>query len=175
MKQTKLTDLIPDSHNANKGTPRGLTALDNSLRKYGAGRSILIDKNNKIIAGNKTQERAVDIGLDENVIIIDSDGTKLVAVRRTDLDLDTDNAARELAYYDNRVAQLDIEFDIPTLEFDLSQGIDLDGLFSEFDLKDMGFGMDEKANGKEYDESIANGVVVCKCPTCGHEHAAKED
>ncbi len=23
----------------------------------------------------------------------------------------------------------------------------------------------------EYDESIADGVEVCKCPTCGHEHA----
>jgi len=31
------------------------------------------------------------------------------------------------------------------------------------------------ANGKEYDESIADGIHVCKCPTCGHEHAAKED
>ena len=26
---------------------------------------------------------------------------------------------------------------------------------------------------KEYDESIADGIEVCKCPTCGHEHAAK--
>lgn len=137
-KQTKLTDLIPDARNANKGTQRGLTALDNSLRKYGAGRSILIDRNNKIIAGNKTQERAVDIGLDENVIIVETDGTKIVAVKRTDLDLDTDPAARELAYYDNRVGQLDLDWDIPTLEFDLSQGLDLDGLFSEFDLKAMG-------------------------------------
>lgn len=136
---TKISDLTPDDRNANKGTPRGLTALDNSLRKYGAGRSILIDKNNKIIAGNKTQERAVDIGL-EDVIIVETDGTKLVAVKRTDLDLDTDNAARELAYFDNRVGQLDLDWDIPTLEFDLSQGLDLDGLFSEFDLKEMGIG-----------------------------------
>lgn len=27
----------------------------------------------------------------------------------------------------------------------------------------------------EYDESIADGVHICTCPTCGHQHAAKED
>lgn len=143
--EMKITDLQPDEHNANKGTQRGLTALDNSLRKYGAGRSILIDKNNKIIAGNKTTERAVDIGLDE-VIVVETDGSKLVAVKRTDLDLETDKEARELAYYDNRVAQLDLDWDIPTLEFDLAQGLDLDGLFSEFDLKDLG--VNTGANGE---------------------------
>jgi hypothetical protein len=26
---------------------------------------------------------------------------------------------------------------------------------------------------KEYDESIADGVEMCKCPICGHEHAHK--
>jgi len=26
----------------------------------------------------------------------------------------------------------------------------------------------------EYDESIANGVSICICPTCGHEHAKKD-
>ena len=29
----------------------------------------------------------------------------------------------------------------------------------------------EEPTFPEYDESIANGVEVCKCPTCGHEHA----
>ena len=28
---------------------------------------------------------------------------------------------------------------------------------------------------KEYDETIADGIEVCKCPTCGHEHAAKKN
>jgi len=38
-----IKDLKPDAQNANKGTPRGLKLLDDSLRKYGAGRSILIE------------------------------------------------------------------------------------------------------------------------------------
>lgn len=27
---------------------------------------------------------------------------------------------------------------------------------------------------KEYDESIADGVSVCECPTCGHKHAKQD-
>lgn len=51
IKQAKLSDLQPDRRNANKGTERGLKALDHSLRQYGAGRSILVDKHGRIIAG----------------------------------------------------------------------------------------------------------------------------
>ena len=112
----KLVDLVPDKDNANKGTQRGLKALDTSLRQYGAGRSILVDKHGRIIAGNKTVERAADIGLDD-VIVVESDGTKLVAVKRTDLDLDSeDGKARALATYDNRVGQLDLDWDIDALK-----------------------------------------------------------
>ena len=113
---SKISDFTPDKDNANKGTQRGLKALDTSLRQYGAGRSILVDKHGRIIAGNKTVERAADIGLDD-VIVVESDGTKLVAVKRTDLDLDSeDGKARALATYDNRVGQLDLDWDIDALK-----------------------------------------------------------
>ena len=112
---SKIGDFTTDSHNANKGTQRGLRALDTSLRQYGAGRSILVDKMGRVIAGNKTLERAADIGMDD-VIVVESDGTKLVAVKRTDLDLDSeDGKARALATYDNRAGQLDLDWDIDAL------------------------------------------------------------
>lgn len=111
----KIKELVPDDKNANKGTEKGRKALDKSLHKYGAGRSILIDKNNRIIAGNKTAEQAEVVGIDD-VVIVETDGTKLVAVKRTDLDLDSDDGkARELAVYDNRVGELDLDWDIDAL------------------------------------------------------------
>ena len=79
--------------------------VEDSLRNYGAGRSILLDKHGNIIAGNKTAEGAARIGLDD-VIVVKTDGTKLVAVQRTDLDLTTDKAAKELAIADNRAGQV---------------------------------------------------------------------
>ena len=128
----KLSDLTPDASNANRGTQRGRYALETSLRKYGAGRSILIDRNGRIIAGNKSAEIAADVGI-EDVIIVQTDGKQLVAVQRTDLDLDS-KEARELAYADNRVGQLDLEFDPEQVLADLQSGIDLSGLFFSYEL-----------------------------------------
>jgi hypothetical protein len=37
--------------------------LEHSLRNLGAGRSILTDSNDNIIAGNKTHEVAIELGI----------------------------------------------------------------------------------------------------------------
>ena len=81
MIEASIDSLIPDDKNFNKGTEFGEHLMDESLRKFGLGRSILIDKNNRIIAGNKTAEKAADIGFD-NVIIVETNGNSLVAVKR---------------------------------------------------------------------------------------------
>ena len=52
MIEASIDSLIPDNKNFNKGTEFGEHLMDESLRKFGLGRSILIDKNNRIIAGN---------------------------------------------------------------------------------------------------------------------------
>lgn len=130
----KVSDLQPDKRNANKGTERGLKALDHSLRQYGAGRSLLVDKHGRIIAGNKTAQAAADIGL-EDVIVVHTDGTKLVAVQRDDLDLEQDKAARELAYADNRVGQLDLDFDVALMLEDIGAGVNLNALWRPDELE----------------------------------------
>src|SRR5579859_6091797 len=126
-KTPNLAYLQPDPNNANKGTPRGRGLLEHSLRQYGAGRSILTDKNGVVIAGNKTLETAADIGLP--VKVVETDGTELVVVQRTDLDLTRDKAARELAYADNRVAEVDLDWDAEQLAEDRAAGVDLDSFF----------------------------------------------
>jgi len=131
-KTAKVSDLTPDISNANRGTERGRYALEASLRKYGAGRSILLDRNGRIIAGNKTAETAADVGIDD-VVIVQTDGTQLVAVQRTDLDLDS-KEGRELAYADNRVGALDLDFDPEQILADLQAGVDLSGLWFEHEL-----------------------------------------
>lgn len=109
VKQAKLSDLIPDDLNANKGTEYGAHLVESSIRKFGAGRSILLDMNNRIIAGNKTTENAAAIGL-EDVIIIETTGTQIVAVKRMDIDLDTAQG-REMAIADNASAKANIAWD----------------------------------------------------------------
>ena len=106
---TKIEDLKFDDKNFNRHTQYGHKLLEDSLRKFGAGRSILIDKNGKIVAGNGIAETAADIGLDD-IIVVKSDGKKLVAVQRTDIDLDTPEG-REMALADNQTSLIDIDID----------------------------------------------------------------
>lgn len=132
---TKINALKPDKKNANRGTKRGKALLSTSLQNLGAGRSILIDKNYNIIAGNKTLETAGELGIDD-IQIVPSDGTKVIAVMRTDLDLydEHDPRARQLAYADNRVGQVDLEFDPEQIVADLDKGLDLSDYWFEDEL-----------------------------------------
>lgn len=110
----KLSELIPDDKNFNKGTEFGQHLIEKSLRENGAGRSILLDKNNRIIAGNKTTEKAAEIDLDD-VIIVETDGTKLVAVKRTDIDLDSEQG-RKMALADNATSAANLDWDEDALK-----------------------------------------------------------
>ena len=131
LKQAKVSDLTFDDKNFNKHTEYGMSLIEKSLRNNGAGRSILIDKNNRIIAGNGVVETAAQIGLDD-VQIVESDGTKIIAVKRTDIDLDS-KQGREMALADNATGAADLQWDAETIaeiedEFDID--IFEDGLVS---------------------------------------------
>jgi len=117
----KIKELIQDDKNFNKGTEFGNSLIEKSFRKFGAGRSILIDKNNRIIAGNKSVENAMSIGI-EDVQIIESDGTKIIAVKRTDIDLDSQQG-REMALADNASAKANIVFDAELIEAEVGEAI----------------------------------------------------
>jgi len=164
---TNISEFTADPHNANKGTARGRYMIQESLQQYGAGRSILVDRDGNIIAGNKTHGVAGEIGIDD-VIVVESDGTKLVAVKRTDLSIN-DPAARALAIFDNRASEVGLDWDVEMLAELAGEGVPLEEMFSEKELDAMGIQAQEF---KEYDEDIADGIQVCKCLTCGHEHAA---
>lgn len=107
--ESKINQLIPDDINANKGTEYGEHLIDKSFRELGAGRSVLLDKNNRLIAGNKSALKCAEIGLDD-VIIVETDGTKLVAVKRMDIDLDSERG-RTLALADNATSKANLKWD----------------------------------------------------------------
>lgn len=108
-----IDELIPDDENFNLGTEFGNGLIENSLREFGAGRSILLDRNNKIIAGNKTTENAAAAGF-KKVRVIETTGDEIIAVKRVDLDLNS-KKGRELAFADNATAKNNIAFDFPRL------------------------------------------------------------
>ena len=184
-KQPKYDGIRPDTKNANKGTERGRYMVEASLRETGAGRSILLDKDGRIIAGNKTFEAASDIGLP--VRVVETDGTELVAVKRTDLDLDDDTGtARKLAYYDNRAAQVGLDWDAEQMLADLGAGLDLSAMFRQDELDELLADLQPKTTGDTEPQidraeelrqkwGVQPGMMfglgkVTFCPKCGKMH-----
>jgi len=167
MKKTRVIDYHPDPSNPNKHTERGVKMLEDSLSRVGLGRSIVVDKNNYILAGNSTQERAVDQGF-ENAIEVETDGKQLIVVKRTDLDLLNDGErARLLSYFDNRTQEVSLDWDADQLLADLNAGVDLSALFGKDELAELlgqvplfePVGMDEQPRLDQLEPII--------CPHCG--------
>lgn len=114
----KIDDLKFDDKNFNKHTEFGMGLLEKSLRENGAGRSILIDKDNNIIAGNGVIEAAGSIGLDK-VKIVETTGDEIIAVKRTDVSLKS-HQGRRMALADNATARADLEWDEENLKSEFS-------------------------------------------------------
>ena len=150
IKKAKLKDLIQDDRNLNKGTERGQELIEKSLREFGAGRSLLLDKNNRIIAGNKTHKNAEALGMDD-VIIVETDGTKLVAVKRTDVDLDT-KKGREMALADNATVKVDLEWDTEQME----------SIAEEFGIDTEQWGFDLGGDDNPYTMKVESPVYEAK-------------
>ena len=97
MRTIDINQLREDDMNFNRGTYYGAEMIQTSFDEFGAGRSILVDKDNNIIAGNKSTRAAKNSGI-RNARVVDSDGSRLVVVKRTDISLEEgqgDGAGRQ--------------------------------------------------------------------------------
>lgn len=155
--RVKIADLNLDRDNANIGTERGEYMLGYSLENYGAGRSIVVDKNKNVIAGNKTLRKWAEMGAEEVVLIPNDGGKVLVGVLRDDLDLydEEDPRGRQLAYADNRVGQINLHFDPEQVARDVESGLDLSGMFYDDELDEY-----EQRSDPEYLDMSQFGIVT---------------
>lgn len=151
----RIDELVQDKRNANKGTKRGRSQVAESLKRFGAGRSVLIDRNGVLIAGNKTASQAQAAGIDE-VIVVQTNGRQLVAVQRTDLDIGS-SEAQALAIADNRVAEVGLEWDKDVLadlvgvgDLDLEPFFTADELAKAMGLGSEGLGDDDRMTGEGF-------------------------
>jgi hypothetical protein len=96
-----LRDLTPDPDNARLHNEQNIAMIAESLQENGAWRSIAIDEDGVIFAGNGVYDAAAQTGL-EDVIIVDAPGDAIVAVRRSGL---TPAQKARYALQDNRAAE----------------------------------------------------------------------
>lgn len=128
---TSINNLKSDHKNARRRTDRSTELIKESLQRYGAARSIVIDEDNRILAGNGTIEGAKAAGI-KNVRIIETEGDEIIAVRRTGL---SEDQKVGLALADNRTADLS-EWDQEMLHR-LSEEHDIEPWFTQEDLDEL--------------------------------------
>lgn len=93
-------DLILDKKNSRKHNQKNLTVIKKSLDSCGAGRSILLDEENNVLAGNGVL--TANAGR-MKVRVIEADGSEIIAVKRSNL---TDEQKEKLKLFDNYAGDL---------------------------------------------------------------------
>lgn len=187
-----IDQLIPDNANANRGTLYGQELLRKSFRNLGAGRSVLLDKNNRIIAGNKSKDAAQMEGI-KDVIVVDTEGDVLVAVKRTDMSLDS-KEGRDMSIADNATGEKNLEWDESALQY-MTEKWDMDTRVWDVETRAMGedykpnlnptqqntitTGKDVERAEKKIEEGIeqkkkAQDLQDVTCPTCGFKFQIKK-
>ncbi len=121
-----MSDIKFDSKNYRIHTDKNKRIIRKSLEDCGAGRSVLVDKDNFLIAGNGVYEQAQELGIP--VRVIETDGKELVVVKRTDLSSD-DEKRKLLALADNQASDtsmFDMELVVEDFDFDVLQEFGFD-------------------------------------------------
>lgn len=128
-KKAMPPELIPDPDNLRVHPEENLDLIERSLREVGPFRSIGVDGENVIRAGNTIFQKAQELGL--KITVVDAQPDELIAVRRSDLVGDKakraaifDNAASDKSHFDALLIK-----DLAEKEASL-----LEGILSDADL-----------------------------------------
>jgi hypothetical protein len=153
--ETDISKLTPDPNNTRKRTPLSAKVISKSLEQFGACRSIVIDENDVIRAGNGTFEEAGQLGI-EKVLVVEADGNTIVAVKRKGL---SESDWKQYAIADNTASDFSTwDFDLLN---DLAQEVDLSEFFPDYKLNELleqlgkGEGFDSTEQQEEDEEEIA--------------------
>jgi site-specific DNA-methyltransferase (adenine-specific) len=159
----RVKDFRTATVNANRHSARGLSALDNSIRKDGWIGAMTTAADGEMIAGSARLERAADIfGVEVEPLVIESAGDRPIVIVRTDIPNAQDKRAQRLALADNQIHALDLSWNVEVLA-----GLDadiLDGLFSPAELSDL---------GQQWADEHAAGQPVADDPGAAIDKAAE--
>lgn len=156
-----MTEPKYDLRNYRIHTDKNKGLIRKSLEECGAGRSILMDKDDFIVAGNGVYEQAQALGLP--VRIIESDGTELIAIKRTDLST-KDEKRKLLALADNHTSDTShFNFTAIVEDFGIEE---LNDWSFELPFDDIPADIDSFFEGADNPERKKKVII---CPHCGKE------
>ena len=93
----ELKDIKFDSKNYRKHSDENKALIKKSIKETGLGRSVVIDSENELIAGNGVVSQLPE---GTPIRVIETDGSELVVVKRTDLNTEEEER-KKLARMDN--------------------------------------------------------------------------
>lgn len=170
---THLRDLTADPKNARAHNPRNVGLIETALGEVGAARSIVVDENGMVLAGNATIEAAARVGI-EKVQVVDADGETVIAVRRSGL---TARQKKRLALLDNapNMPQANPKYwdDEVIAELAARERDILDGIFYQSDLEALGVITPDFQPGSADEQGRLDQKKPVTCPECGHTFEPK--
>lgn len=130
----ELKDIKFDAKNYRKHSDSNKALIKKSIKETGLGRSVVIDSENELIAGNGVVSQLPE---GTPIKVVETDGSTLVVVKRTDLKT-ADEKRKKLALMDNSASdQVEWDFDNLRDDFDLES------------LEEMGVSLDLGDDGKK--------------------------
>lgn len=147
------SELHLDTRNYRKHNDRNKKLIRQSLEELGAGRSIVADREGEIVAGNGVFEQAQKLKIP--VRVIETDGSELIAIKRTDLGTE-DPRRKKLALADNATSDSsEWDYDVLAEDWDSETltewGIDMP---EEEDDNSLSVGETDPDDAPEVDESV---------------------
>ena len=139
----KVEDLKFDKRNYRRHSDKNQSLIKKSINEVGFGRSVVIDNENEIICGNGVVSQ---IAKSTPIKVIETDGSELVVVKRTDLKTD-DEKRKQLAVMDNSTSDSS-DFDLTLLKEDFGiEDLQDWGLDDFISMEDAEIDMPELASG----------------------------
>lgn len=169
----RLSGFKPQARNANKHTQRGLGMLDKSMSEHGWIGAVTTAADGETFDGSARLETAYTrFGSEVEPIVVETDGTRPVIVKRTDIASADDPRAKKLAIAANRIAQVDLEWDAEVLA-ELDEEINLGDFWAEEELnalleRDVSFEPADLDEQGQLDQRVPK-EIDCECPECGHQ------
>ena len=171
----KLSDFQTQKININRHSVRGMGLLDHVIGKDGWISAITVANDGETFAGSARLETAIDrFGDDAEPIVIDSDGTRPIIVRRIDIANADDPRAVRLGIADNRIHDVNADYDAEILA-SIAEEVDISDMYFDDELAAI---VDADAIPEfepvEMDDQgrldqIQPKEIDCKCPQCGHD------
>lgn len=111
--EATVADLRQDERNYRKHSEENKKRIKKSIDECGLGRSVVVDADGVLVAGNGVQSVLPE---DTPIRIVETDGTELVVVKRTDLH-EGDERRKKLALADNATSD-NVEWDFDAMAAD---------------------------------------------------------